>query len=112
MLRDGQRLSPSRHAPAATVPARTGVGAGVLGLQRLAGNRAVRQLLRQPAPLLSGLDVATRKNLQIATANIPSDFADEESFSRKAPRELKGVDIQYGAKVPKDQGLRTGLQVI
>lgn len=112
IVRDRQRFTSSRHGVPATVATRPGVGAGVLGLQRLAGNRAVRQLLRQPAPLLSGLDAATRKNLQIATANIPSDFADEESFSRKAPRELKGVDIQYGAKVPKDEGLRTGLQVI
>lgn len=84
----------------------------MLQLQRLAGNRAVCHLLRQPAPLLGGLDPATRKGIQIATTNVPADVADEETFARKAPTQLKGVDIQYGAKVPSDKTLRTGLQVI
>ncbi len=71
----------------------------MLQLQRLAGNRAVCHLLRQPAPLLSGVDAATRKGIQIATTNVPADVADEETFARKAPSQLKGVDIQFGAKV-------------
>ena len=84
----------------------------MLRLQRLAGNRAVCQLLqRQPAPLLGGLDAATRKKIQVATTNV-HDMDDEETFSRKAPKELKDVTIQYGAKVPADTTLRTGLQVI
>jgi hypothetical protein len=107
MVRDRQRLSPRHHPALAAVAARPGLGAGVLRLQRLVGNRAVCQLLRQPAPLLSGLDAATKKNIQIATASVPSDVADEETFARKAPTQLNGVDIQYGAKVPNDKGLRT-----
>jgi hypothetical protein len=107
---DRQRLSPARHPAPGNSAAQS--GPAVLRLQRLAGNRAVRQLLREPAPLLSGLDAATRKGIQIATATIPSDFAGEETFARALPPQLKGVDVQFGAKVPKDADLRKGLEVI
>ena len=80
-------------------------------MQRLAGNRVVRRLLRDTGALLAGVDAKTRKDVQIATVNVP-DFADEETFARKAPTELKGVDIKYGSDVPNDASLRTGLQVI
>lgn len=103
---------PARVTLDPRVAARPGIEVAVLGFQRLAGNRAVRQLLRQPAPLLGGLDAATKHELQIATVNVPADFADDETFARKAPAEFKDVDVQYGAKVPKDKAFRTGLQVI
>jgi hypothetical protein len=102
----------SRAAPSSSVASRRGLEAGVLRLQRLAGNRAVCQLLqRQPAPLLGGLDAATRKKIQVATTNV-TDMDDEETFARAAPKELKDVTIRFGAKVPADTTLRTGLQVI
>jgi hypothetical protein len=112
MARERQRLRPTRHPAPGAVAAPSGVGSGVLRLQRLAGNRAVCQILREPAPLLSGVDPATRKHIQIATGNVPWDFASDETFARAAPRELKGFDVQFGAKVPQDKALRTGLQVI
>jgi hypothetical protein len=83
----------------------------MLRLQRLAGNRAVRRLLRDTGAALAGVEATTRKDVQIAEVNV-SDLDDEETFARNAPSELKGVDIKYGSDVPKDVGLRTGLQVI
>ncbi len=114
VLGDRQRLGSVRdQAPAAIAAGRrVGPEVPVLRLQRLAGNRAVRQLLREPAPLLGGLDAGTRQDIQIATANVPADFANEDTFHRNAPTQLKDVDVKYGAKVPTDKAFRIGLQVI
>jgi hypothetical protein len=138
-VRDRERLTSGSPPAPAAVQAKPGTGAKVLGLQQAGGNQAVGRWLTgpggplyagpgaaaptaTPAPtapaaapggtLLAGLDAATRTGIQVATVNVPADFVNEDTFARNAPRELRGVDVVYGAKVPTDAGLRTGLQVI
>lgn len=112
MARRRERLVPTHHRALTPAPTASKREIGLLRLQRLAGNRAVRHLLREPAPLLGGLDAGTKQKLQIATVNVPSDFADDETFARADPKELKDFDVQFGAKVPKDQNLRKGVKVV
>jgi hypothetical protein len=74
----------------------------------MAGNRAVRHLLR--APLIAGLDAKARQQIQIATPDT-SEFIDEETLDREIPKGLKKYQVQWGSSVPANPKLRKGLQV-
>jgi hypothetical protein len=88
--------------PAAT-PARA-----VLRLQRAAGNRAVRALLR--ATLLEGLGPAVRTKVQSATAPIVADKIELEDFGKSVTRLPPKTTVTFGANVPTDLTFRKGLE--
>ena len=91
-----------RPAPVAT-PARA-----VLRLQRAAGNRAVRELLR--ATLFDGLDAATRAQIQSATAPIVGDKIELDDFGKSTTQLPQNTTVAFGAAVPTDATFRKGLQ--
>jgi hypothetical protein len=101
---DGARPATLRSAPApVATPARA-----VLRLQRAAGNRAVRALLR--ATLLEGLDVATRTAVQSATAPIVADKIELDEFGKDITELPANTDVAFGATVPTDVTFREGLK--
>ncbi|HEY6522511.1 MAG TPA: hypothetical protein VIY10_02010 [Solirubrobacteraceae bacterium] len=111
-MRDGRDLATAqpganraasfRPAPVAT-PARA-----VLRLQRAAGNRAVRALLR--ATLFDGLDAATRAQIQSATAPIVGDKIELDDFGKSTTQLPQNTTVAFGAAVPTDATFRKGLQ--
>jgi hypothetical protein len=96
--RDGQ--------PARTVPAAAPM-AGVLRLQRAAGNRAVRALLR--ATLFEGLEADLRGRVQTATAPIDASKIELDAFGVDTSRLPENTTVAYGATVPTDATFRKGL---
>jgi hypothetical protein len=94
----------------AGLPARPGrdPAAGVLRLQRAAGNRAVRALLREPTAL-ADLDVSARGKIQTATAPIPLDAVTLEDFGGSTTALPTDTKVVFGATVPTDAKFRKGL---
>lgn len=107
--RDRVATVPGGARPATLRPARTAApAAAVLRLQRAAGNRAVRALLR--ATLFDGLDPTTRAQVQSATAPIVGDKIDLEDFGKSTTRLPQNTTVVFGAAVPTDATFRKGLQ--
>ncbi len=93
-----------RPAPShGSAPARA-----VLRLQRAAGNRAVRALLR--ATLLEGLDAPARAQIQSATAPIVGSKIELDDFGKSTTRLPENTTVAFGAAVPTDATFRKGLQ--
>jgi hypothetical protein len=76
-------------------------------LQRAAGNRAVRALLR--ATLLDGIDAATRTHIQSATAPIVADKIDLFEYGKSITELPEKTTVVYGASVPTNATFRKGL---
>jgi hypothetical protein len=103
------RTEPASRAASSAGPAtaRAGPIGGVLRLQRAAGNRAVRALLR--ATLLDGLDAATRTHIQSATAPIVADKIDLFEYGKSTTELPEKTTVVYGASVPTNATFRKGL---
>ncbi|MGZ4177892.1 MAG: hypothetical protein ACXVUX_16895 [Solirubrobacteraceae bacterium] len=81
--------------------------AAVLRLQRAAGNRAVRALLR--ATLFEGLAADVRAKVQVATAPIDTSKFELDDFGLSTSKLPDNATAEYGATVPTNATFRKGL---
>jgi hypothetical protein len=89
----------------------SGPAAGILRLQRAAGNRAVRTLLRAPTSL-GELGADVRGRIQTATAPVVGAHFDLEDFGGSTSGLPAKTTVVWGNTVPTDTKFRAGLQSI
>jgi hypothetical protein len=104
--RDRAGAMPGGARPTTLRPAST--AGAVLRLQRAAGNRAVRALMR--ATLFDGLDATARAQIQSATAPIVGDKIELDDFGKSTTQLPQNTTVAFGAAVPTDATFRKGLQ--
>jgi hypothetical protein len=105
--RSGRQGSLARAGSAASDRGAGHPAAGVLRLQRAAGNRAVRALLR--ATLFEGLAADARARVQVATAPVDTSKFELDNFGIDTSRLPDNTTVQYGSAVPTDATFRKGL---